>query len=86
MLIHHGNHVEQISPYSFINFYVIEPDRERICEWLLRLYGFNSYQDLTLRIIKFLKVVKPFLNRALGSELRLIRQAVINSGKRKIQA
>lgn len=28
--------------------------------------------------------MKPFLNRAFGSELRLMRQVIINSGKKKI--
>ncbi len=85
MLVYHGKEVEQISPFNFVNFAVIEPDRERICEWLLHLYRFKKYQEISTRIVKFLKIVKPFLNRAFGSELRLIHQIVLSCGKKKLQ-
>jgi hypothetical protein len=83
-LIYHGQTVEQISPYAFHNFNVIEPDKKHICEWLLKMYRFKGPEHLAKRLHKFLKTTKPFLNRAFGSELRIIRQIVSRAGQRRM--
>lgn len=81
MLVYHGRKIEQISIYNFNNYAVIEPEREKICEWLLHLNGFKNYVDLSARIISFLRISRPFMNKALGNELGMIRSVIHKASK-----
>lgn len=69
MILPERKDYEQISIYNFNHFAVYEPEKSKICEYLLQIYGFINYSELVKKIMAFLKLVKPFLARIIGSEL-----------------
>jgi hypothetical protein len=69
MILPERKDYEQISIYNFNHFAVYEPEKQKICEYLLQIYSFLEYVELTKKIMTFLKLAKPFLAKIMGSEL-----------------
>lgn len=68
MLLHHQVEYQQISIYSFNHFAVYEPDKQKICSYLLEVYRFKHPDEMANKIMKFMKLIKPFLAKVMGSE------------------
>lgn len=50
----------------------------------MQIYGFIEYYELTKKIMAFLKLVKPFLAKIMGSQLQLVKKIVTKSGEKNI--
>jgi hypothetical protein len=48
------------------------------------MYKFKDWEELTKKIIGFLKTIKPFLESVMGSQMSLIRRIVDGAGNKKI--
>lgn len=68
MFVHHKLDYQQISLYSFNHFAVYEPDKQKISEYLLLAYRFKDSSDTANKLIRYLRFVKPILERIMGSE------------------
>ena len=62
--------------HSFNSFVVYEPEREKICSYLMEVYHFKQSEELALRLNRYLKTVEPFLDQVMGSQLSLMRKVV----------
>jgi hypothetical protein len=76
MLVHHTSAPQQLSPRGFYNFSLCEPDHHKIATILLQLMDFKQHSHLATKLVKFLKAVRPFLDRVMGSDLNLQRKVI----------
>lgn len=81
--ITHGFYPEKVSVYQFDSFTLSEPNYKKICEWLLQANNFTEWSNLSTRLICFLETVFPFLQRVMGSFMRILRKIIDISCQKK---
>ena len=55
---------------------IVEPDKKKVCEWLLHLFNFDDWHSLASRIIVFMETVFPLLQRVMGSYMSNLRKII----------
>ncbi len=75
-----------ISVYQFNNYAIVEPDKRRVCEYLLQIYKVKEYSEISQKILGFLKITRPFFERVMGSEMSLLRRIIDGVGMKKLNS
>ena len=86
MLVNHQPQYEKISMFKYHNYSMVEPDHKKICEYLLQMYRFRDWEELSKKILSYLKTIKPLMENIMGSHLNLIRKIVDGAGHKKVNA
>ena len=61
MIVNHQPEYEKISMFKYHNYSMVEPDHKKICEYLLQMYRFRDWEELSKKILSYLKTIKPLM-------------------------